>query len=63
MTHPMSQSCYSVAVWHRLKTVNYGGKLSKFCIKLSKIQLRKISVLSVFFSAIGFHFFSNTATA
>jgi hypothetical protein len=40
--------------------------LSKFCIKLRKIQSQKtidISVLLVFFPGIGFRFFSNTATA
>jgi hypothetical protein len=53
ITHPMSQSCYIVAVWHNLKTENFAKKLSKF----KPNTIAKKSVLSVFFSGIGFRFF------
>jgi hypothetical protein len=60
--HPMSQSCYIVAVWHNLKTVNIAKELSKFCIKLSKI-LQWYREKYRYFFRYRFSFFSTTATA
>jgi hypothetical protein len=63
--HDESKLLYRVCL-ASFKNRKFCIKLSKFCRKLSKIQLRKntdISVLSVFFSGIGFRVFSNTATA